>query len=257
MIMLIVIIAFVTFVSHPMPLKQVQVIILAAVFALQFLFEHIFPQRRTLNDWKNERMNIGIGLLNLLLSLIPAHFFVQGIAFFESNGWGLLHQFSMPFALNLLLTILLMDFWMYIWHRMNHRLPFLWQFHRFHHKDTKMNSTTAVRFHIVELYLSYPAKAAVCLLLGISYLPLLIYETLFFTAVVIHHSNIAISEKADSVYRLLFASPGIHRIHHSNRLQDTNSNYGSLFSFWDRLLGSWRGGYVAPVHFGIPPEDSE
>jgi sterol desaturase/sphingolipid hydroxylase (fatty acid hydroxylase superfamily) len=238
-----------------MPLKQIQVVILAVVFALQFLFEHLFPQRKILNDWKNERTNLAIGLLNLLLSFVPAHFFVQGILFFESKDWGLLRLFSMPLAFNLVLTILFMDLWMYLWHRWNHRVPFLWRFHRFHHQDTKMNSTTAVRFHIVELYLSYPAKAVICLVLGVSYLPLLIYETLFFAAVVIHHSNIFIPEKADKIYRMLFASPGMHRIHHSNRLQDTNSNYGSLFSFWDRLLGSWQGGYRTRVDFGIPSEE--
>lgn len=238
-----------------MPLKQIQVVILALVFALQFLFEHLFPQRKIINDWKNECINLLIGLLNLVLSLIPAGFFVRGIQTFESKGWGLLHFFVLPFWLTLLLTILLLDGWMYIWHRANHRLPFLWRFHRFHHKDTKMNSTTAVRFHIVELWLSYPAKAAVCLLLGVSYLPLLIYETLFFTAVVVHHSNIFISEKTDRIYRLLFASPVMHRIHHSDSLEDTNSNYGSLFSFWDRLLGSWRGAYQTQFQFGVPPEE--
>lgn len=238
-----------------MPLKKIQVLVLALVFALQFLFEHIFPQRKVVNDWKNERFNLLIGLLNLLLSLIPASFFVRSIQTFESNRWGLLHLVTLPFWLNLVLTILLLDFWMYGWHRANHRIPFLWRFHRFHHEDTKMNSTTAVRFHIVELYLSYPAKAAVCLLLGVSYFPLLIYETLFFTAVVIQHSNISISEKADGIYRTLFASPGMHRIHHSAHLHDTNSNYGSLFSFWDRLMGSWRGGYRTQIQFGIPPEE--
>lgn len=239
-----------------MPLKQLQIFILAGVFALQFLFEHIFPQRKIINDWKNERINLFIGLLNLLLSLLPATFFVRSIQFFEAKGWGLLHLITLPVWLNLLLTILLVDLWMYVWHRANHRLPFLWRFHRFHHKDTKMNSTTAVRFHIVELYLSYPAKAAVCLLFGVSYVPLLVYETLFFTFVVIHHSNIAISEKADNRYRTFFASPGMHRIHHSAHIEDTNSNYGSLFSFWDRLFGSWRGGYRSRIEFGLPVEEA-
>lgn len=239
-----------------MPLKQIQIVILAVVLSLQFLFEHLFPQRKIINDWKNERFNLLIGVINLLLSLLPASFFVKGIELFNQKQWGLLHLLTLPFWLQLVINILLVDLWMYFWHRLNHRLPFLWRFHRFHHKDTKMNSTTAIRFHIIELYLSYPAKAAVCLLLGISYVPLLLYETLFFIAVVFHHSNIRITEKADSVYQLLFASPGMHRIHHSKEWQETNSNFGSVFSFWDRLFRTWTGGFRKQVEFGVPVEKS-
>ena len=117
-----------------------------------------------------------------------------------------------------------------------------------------MNSTTALRFHIVELFLSYPGKLLVCFVFGISYLPLLIYEILFFTSIVIHHSNIYITQKADERYRLLFASPLMHRIHHSNNWDETNSNYGALFSFWDRIFRSWRNEANGEVVFGLPEE---
>ena len=235
-----------------MNLKYVQIIVLASVFALQFLAEHLYPQRREVNDWKAERFNLAIGLLNVLLTFLPAGFFVQWLQFLQAHKLGLLHQFALPFYVQLGLTILVMDLWLYMWHRWNHYIPFLWRFHSFHHKDTKMNSTTALRFHIAELFLSYPGKAVVCFVFGISFLPLLIYETLFFMAVVIHHSNIRITKKQDAVYRTLFASPLMHRIHHSIRFEETNSNFGALFSFWDRLFGSSTSNAKGDVIFGLP-----
>lgn len=237
-----------------MQLKYVQILVLGCVFALQFLVEHMYPQKKEINNWKNERFNLAVGLLNVVLTFLPASLLVQWLHYIEQQKFGALQQIALPFSLQLLATFLVMDLWMYAWHRLNHQVPFLWRLHRFHHRDEKMNSTTAVRFHIAELFLSYPGKALVCLLFGISYLPLVIYEIAFFASVIVHHSNMYITPKADAVYRTLFASPLMHRIHHSNKRKETNSNYGALFSFWDRLFGSWTEKPKEEVVFGLPKD---
>ncbi len=216
--------------------KHIQVIILAAVFLLQYFFEHIYPQNKALNNWKNERRNILIGFSNLLLIFIPASGLVWLLQFIDEKGIGLLQCIIIPFWIKMLLTIIVLDIWMYTWHRLNHESLFLWKFHRFHHTDEKMNTTTAIRFHILELLLSYPGKAIVCIIAGLQYAPVLIYEILFFIAVVIHHSNIYITPATDKIYRKLFSSPGMHRIHHSINISERNSNYGSVFSIWDKLF---------------------
>lgn len=237
-----------------MDIKYIQILLLAGVFGLQYVVEHLFPQDKKINDWKNERFNFGIGVFNLVLSFIPASFFVQWISFIQNHDYGLLNQFVLPGWLQVFFTILILDFWMYAWHRMNHQIPFLWRLHSFHHKDEKMNSTTALRFHIMELFLSYPGKGLVCFVFGIGYIPLLIYEILFFAAIVVHHSNIYISDKTDNFYRMLFASPLMHRIHHSNKQAETNSNFGALFSFWDRLFSSWKEKPKGVIRFGMPED---
>ena len=177
--------------------KQYQVYILAGIFLLQYFFEHIHPQNKLLNNPKRECYNIFIGLLNLLLIFIPARALVWLLQFIEDKNLGLLQQINLPFWVYILLTIFILDVWMYAWHRLNHTQPLLWKFHHFHHTDTKMNSTTAIRFHIAELLLSYPGKGLVCLIAGLQYTPVLIYETLFFASIVVHHSNIRISAAAD------------------------------------------------------------
>ncbi len=234
-----------------MAVRYIQMIVLAVVFALQFLFEHIYPQRKDVNDWKNERYNITIGVLNIILSLVPASLMVSWLQLIDEKDFGLLQQLAFPFPVHLLLSIFFLDAWMYAWHRMNHTFPLLWRFHIFHHRDKKMNSTTALRFHFVELLLSYPGKALVCFIAGISYPAILVYEILFFTSVVIHHSNIYTGKKFDNIYKKLFVSPHMHRIHHSIRKEETNSNYSSLFSFWDRLFGSWTEKPKGPITFGV------
>ena len=114
-----------------------------------------------------------------------------------------------------------------------------------------MNTTTALRFHAIELLFSVVYKSALLLLMGLSFLPVLIYEALFFLAIVIHHSNISITEPMDMLYRKLFSSPLMHRIHHSNKQKETDSNYGSVFSFWDRIFNTYIKKAEAPVIFGI------
>jgi sterol desaturase/sphingolipid hydroxylase (fatty acid hydroxylase superfamily) len=234
-----------------MPLKYTQIIILAVVLLLQYFFEHIYPQKKEMNDWKNERFNLGIGLLNVVLNFLPASVLVYLLSFIDEKNMGLFQQFPLPFWWELFFTFLILDAWMYTWHRLNHTVPFLWKFHIFHHRDQKMNSTTAVRFHIVELLLSIPGKGLVYFIFGLEFTPVIIYEILFFTSVVVHHSNIYISERADMVYRKLFVSPRMHRIHHSRRSEETHSNYSALFSFWDRLFGSWKSMPKGEIIFGV------
>jgi sterol desaturase/sphingolipid hydroxylase (fatty acid hydroxylase superfamily) len=237
-----------------MTFKYAQLIILAAVFMLQYFFEHLYPQKKEINDWKNERFNIAIGCLNVALVFFPAALLVKSVEWIDTYNLGVLQQLNAALWIQIVVAIFILDFWMYVWHQLNHTVTFLWRFHLFHHLDKKMNSTTALRFHIAELLLSYPGKILVCLLFGISYAPLLIYELLFFIAVVIHHSNIFITERCDAVYRTLFASPRMHRIHHSIKKEERNTNYGALFSFWDLFFRTRKNNTEEEVVFGIEME---
>lgn len=234
-----------------MSLKQTQIVILLGVFLLQYIFEHIYPQQKNINNWKNEKFNIVTGLLNMAITFVPAYFLIQWVFLIQQKNLGLLQELVLPFWINLGLSIFLLDLWMYTWHRLNHKISFLWQFHSFHHKDEKMNSTTALRFHIAELLFSYPGKAVICFVFGIGYIPLLIYEILFSINVIVHHSNMYINERFDNIYRLFFASPLMHRIHHSNKAEETNSNFGAVFSFWDVIFKSKKNKAKEKIQFGI------
>lgn len=234
-----------------MALKYVQILLLACIFLLHYLVEHLYPQQKSINYWRNERFNILIGFLNIVLNLLPATLLIYWLELINEHNWGVLQNLRFPFPVRLVITIFSLDLWMYVWHRLNHNVSFLWKWHAFHHRDEKMNSTTAVRFHIVELLLSLPGKMIIYFLLGVEYNAAIIYEILFFISVVFHHSNIYVTENFDKVYRILFASPTMHRIHHSKRQEELHSNYSALFSFWDRIFKSFKSTAQQPIHFGV------
>ncbi|GAC1481070.1 MAG: hypothetical protein NVS1B13_02660 [Flavisolibacter sp.] len=140
---------------------------------------------------------------------------------------------------------------MYWWHRFNHANTFLWRFHRFHHQDEEMNSTTALRFHTVELLLSYIFRLLLFPLFGFSIAAIVYYSLLFFPIVILHHSNLSVSVKTDNKFRKIFVSPNMHRIHHSNKREETDSNYSSVFTWWDRLFKTNRESPKGEIHFGV------
>jgi len=158
----------------------------------------------------------------------------------EARRFGLLHWLSWPLAVKLALGVLLFDAWMYLWHRANHGIPFLWRFHRMHHSDPNVDVTTALRFHSGEIVLSSLLRLAVIPLLGLALWQVILYETLLLPVIAFHHSNVALPERWDRRLRWVIVSPNMHRVHHSDWQPETDSNFSSIFSWWDRLGRSFR-----------------
>ena len=157
----------------------------------------------------------------------------------NQNGYGLLHLGSMPWLLELFLALLLLDGWLYVWHWLNHRVGFLWRFHRMHHSDREMDVTTATRFHIGEHAGGAVLRLGLIPLFGVQAWHVVIYETLVVGITMFHHANISIG-RADAWLRWLIVTPFMHKVHHSRWRPETDSNYSTLFSFWDRLAGTLR-----------------
>ena len=169
-----------------------------------------------------------------------------------AHGFGLLRWLSLPPWANLVGVFVLVDLWMYAWHRLNHRVPFLWRFHRVHHSDPHMDVTTANRFHLGEMLLSCGLRVPVIAVIGVELWELAFYELAMFTVVQLHHANISLSAPLDRVLRLIIVTPFMHKVHHSNWQPETDSNYSSLFSWWDRLFRTFRmRDDPRTLHFGL------
>lgn len=205
------------------------------------------------NRGRHAAWNLGVGLVNSVMVAVGfVWLWQQATQWAGSTGFGLLNFRELPASVRLVAAVLLFDFWTYWWHRFNHRLPWLWRFHRFHHTDQTMDVTTASRFHIVEIGLSSILRVPVLLALGATMGELAIYEIALFLVVQFHHANIGLPERLDRVLRWFIVTPTMHKVHHSVRREETDSNYGSLFTWWDRWFGSWK---ILPsgrrIRFGV------
>ncbi len=214
----------------------------AAALSCLFILEHYIPFISVSeNRWSHAARNLGVGFLNFLMTAV----LFSGAVYLSASwtarrGAGLLNLLDVPDAVRWGSALLLLDLWMYAWHWINHNLPWLWRFHRMHHTDRSMDVTTAVRFHPGEIALSTAAKLAVIPLLGLEIKHLLIYETLIQPVILFHHSNVRVSERWDRLLRAVIVTPRMHRTHHSDVIEETNSNYSTVLSIWDRAARTFR-----------------
>jgi sterol desaturase/sphingolipid hydroxylase (fatty acid hydroxylase superfamily) len=229
---------------------------LILLFALESWLPAAVDRHRRL---RHAARNLTLGLLNAVaIAVLASPFIAQVAGWVEGSRFGLLNLLNLPPVIATATAILLFDAWMYLWHRANHRLDFLWRFHRMHHSDPEMDATTAVRFHTGEILISSALRLAVIPLLVITIYQLLAYEMLLLPVILFHHSNVRFPEKLDAPLRLIIVTPAIHRVHHSRLRPETDSNYSSVFSFWDRIAGTFRLRRDGrPVSFGLDEYDAE
>ena len=143
---------------------------------------------------------------------------------------------TFPYALPL--DLLVLDFWIYWWHRANHEIPFLWRFHEVHHRDAFLDATSAVRFHFGEVMLSALVRGLVIFLLAIPLGSVIVFETLVLMAAIFHHSNWRLPEAIERRLSKVIITPALHWVHHHARKSDTDSIYGTILSVWDRWFNS-------------------
>ena len=188
------------------------------------------------------------GLRNFLVAapsaLLPSLGFIALLttiaAWTGRHDFGLLNWLPLPPWAHALGALLALDLFTYFWHRANHRVPFLWRFHRVHHADARMDVTTASRFHIGEIVMSSIIRVPLLFLTGIQLWELALFETAMLLVVQFHHANIGVGARLDRALRLFIATPAMHKVHHSRLQPETDSNFTAFLSVWDRLFRSFR-----------------
>ncbi|HEX8117042.1 MAG TPA: sterol desaturase family protein [Pyrinomonadaceae bacterium] len=158
----------------------------------------------------------------------------------ERRRWGLLKLFRLPAWLEVAAGCVLLDYTLYLWHVLTHRVPFLWRFHVVHHIDLDLDASTALRFHFAELTLSVPWRAAQILFIGVSPLALSVWQTLLLLSILFHHSNVRLPLQLEQKLNLFVVTPRMHGIHHSAVREETDSNWSSGLTVWDKLHGTLR-----------------
>ena len=220
----------------------VRFVLFVGVFGAMALWEYRWP-RRVLARPRRERWvtNLGLTSLNTILVRVT----VGGIAytaavFATEREVGLLHWVALPPWVAVVVTLLTLDFAIYLQHVLMHALPALWRLHRVHHADVGIDASTGLRFHPMEIFLSLGLKVAVVIALGAVPWAVIVFEALLNGSSIFNHSNVAMPERTDHWLRWLIVTPDMHRIHHSTHEVETNSNFGFSLSWWDRLCGTYR-----------------
>lgn len=206
------------------------------------VWELAVPRRRIeiprLLRWSNNLALVAIDTLLVRLVFPVAAVGLAAIA--QENGWGLLNQIDIPGWAAIVIAVLAFDLAIYFQHILFHAVPALWRLHRMHHADLEFDVTTGLRFHPLEILISMLIKLGVVMALGPPAIAVLIFEVLLNASSLFNHSNIRLPLKVDAVLRLFVVTPDMHRVHHSIRPSETNSNFGFNVPWWDRILGTYR-----------------
>ncbi|MCP3176232.1 sterol desaturase family protein [Desulfuromonas sp. KJ2020] len=228
-----------------------------------FLLERAFPLRQAKRALAGRlTVNLTYGIIAFAtVSLIVRPVAEGTLGWTSINGFGLTRLEVIPDALRPIAAFLLMDLTFYWWHRANHRLPLLWRLHNVHHFDPDLDMSTTFRFHFGELAFSSTFRMVQLGLIGPSLATYLVYEVIFQLGTLFHHSNLRLPIRVERILVRLIVTPRMHGIHHSQIKEETNANYSSVFSCWDRLHHTVRLNVPQEaINIGIPgyaePQDN-
>ena len=218
-----------------------RLIIFAGLFLVMAALEYFVP-RRELRPVKSARWvtNWIIVLIDsLLVRLLFKTAAVGGALWAAESGIGLFNIVETPYWLAFAFSFIVLDFAVWLSHVASHKIPIFWKIHRMHHSDVDIDVTTAIRFHPIEIILSMIWKYAVVLALGAPAMAVLVFEIVLNGGAMFNHANFKLPLPLDRMLRWVVVTPDIHRVHHSIDRNETDSNYGFNFSFWDRIFKTY------------------
>lgn len=216
-------------------------------FALLLFAERRRPLRATATRpareprLRRDARNLAIaGVAAASLQIVAAPLILPITRQVDRRHWGLLPRLHLPRALATAAALLLLDYTFYLWHRMAHRVPFIWRFHVVHHADLDLTASTALRFHFGELMLGVPFQAAQVALIGVGPATYSTWQALFLLTILFHHSDWKLPLAVERALSRFLVTPRMHGIHHSDCKEEADSNWSSGLNLWDRLHGSLR-----------------
>lgn len=208
-------------------------LVLTALAGL-LLLDRLVPVAKVTGGLMRVAKNLSLAGVNAVLSwaiVVP----VSAIAASHALDW---RPAWWSGGQGLLLDMLLLDCWIYFWHRANHVVPMLWRFHEVHHLDTFLDASSALRFHFGEVVLSSLVRALVIFLLGVPLASVIAFETVLAVVSMFQHSNVRLPRWLERPLSYVIVTPSIHWVHHHALRQDTDSNYATVLSVWDRVFNS-------------------
>lgn len=220
--------------EHVQNLLQSKSGLVLLALAVFLVLDRVFPMAQVVGGVARVAKNLSLALANGFLGwlvVVP----VSAFAAQHALDWRPLWWSG---GAGLVIDLLILDLWIYWWHRANHLVPFLWRFHQVHHLDQFLDASSALRFHFGEVFFSALVRAGVISLIGVPLNTVIVFETVLAFATMFHHSNVKLPRRLEQLLSEVIVTPSIHWVHHHAMRGDTDSNYATVLSMWDRLFGS-------------------
>ena len=219
--------------------REWRLLLLAVCLVILWVFESIIPLRSNKRD--HVFTNIGFTILTIIINVLLVFVLIRTIDFCYSNGIGLLVNLELPYLLQVVVGVLVLDLVAaYTSHWVMHQFSIFWKFHQVHHLDEMVDVTTGLRQHPLETVFRFFFLLAGVIIVGAPLSIVVIYQTLSAINALVEHSNIKLNAKIESVMTKLIVTPNVHKVHHSCDQKFTDSNYGNIFSIWDRLFKTYQ-----------------
>lgn len=240
------------------PVRQLGPLLVFGAFVVLWWLERRKPLRDTVEPTvARQSRNAAVAALAALTVQLAEQPVVDPLArVVERRGWGLLSRFRGPSWAHTAAALLLLDYTLYLWHVLVHRVPALWRFHVVHHVDRDLDASTAVRFHFGELALSVPWRAMQVVAIGVTPAELKLWQQLLLGSILFHHSNVRIPAAVERVLSRAVMTPRLHGIHHSDDEVIRDANWSSGLTIWDWLHGTLQTGIPqSAITIGVAPYD--
>jgi sterol desaturase/sphingolipid hydroxylase (fatty acid hydroxylase superfamily) len=245
------------------PLERTAILVSGLLFF--WIIEGAIPliqPRYKKNKWRHATVNFGFTLITLVIQTLLAIFIIAISDWCKAQSFGLIYWVNAGVAGTIIISILLLDFFGgWLVHFTQHKTASLWRFHVVHHTDNNVDVTTGLRHHPIESVLRGLFFFIAILFSGAPMYAVMIFQTLAALFTAFTHANLSLPKWIDKNISLIFISPNMHKVHHHWQQPYTDSNYGLLFSFWDRLLGTYQKLDPSQIKYGLdryyPNEEDE
>ena len=213
------------------------------------------------NKFQHAGLNIFFTITSVVINFAFAFSIVKGSDYTYQHKLGLLNIYPLPLWLYILIGLMILDFissWLIHW--IQHKVKWMWKFHLIHHSDTWVDTTTANRHHPVESVFRAVFTFLAVIIAGAPMWLFFLYQTLSVLLSQFNHANISLPKWLDNTLSWVIVTPGMHKVHHHYAQPLTDTNYGNIFPFWDRIFGTYA--YVEKTNtlkFGIDthPDNKE
>lgn len=211
----------------------------------------LLPMKYKRNKLRHAAVNFGFTCIHLVIHTLLAILIVKLSDWCREADFGLIHWFGAGIAGAIIISVLALDFSSWLVHFVMHKVPVLWRFHLVHHSDNNVDVTTGLRHHPGDSLLRGVFFLLLIFVSGAPMYGVMIYQTLVVIATAFTHANISLPKKLDKVLSYVLVSPNMHKVHHHWKQPYTDSNYGAVFSFWDRLLGTFMKMDPKEIRYGL------